>query len=278
MLLRTIPEMIAARDGSLRPLGLVPTMGALHNGHLSLVRKALSDNKTVVVSIFINPTQFESESDLNSYPSDIARDISLLRQEGVGQIFMPEMQDIYPEGFDTSVDTGDIATRLEGKLRPGHFKGVSTVVTKLFNIVRPNKSYFGQKDAQQVQVIRRLNQDLNMGVELVVMPTIRESDGLAMSSRNSRLDPIERETAPIIYKALMSGLEMHMANIRDASSIRQSIEAHVRSAPMLKIDYISIADATTLEEVDYIDRQALLSIAVSIGHTRLIDNVMLEVT
>ena len=194
-LIHTVAEMSAAQREVPRPLGLVPTMGALHEGHLSLVRRAREENSTAAASIFVNPTQFGPQEDYGSYPRDLDRDLAMLEECGIDLVFLPQPEDMYPPGFDTWVDVDRTASRLEGEARPGHFRGVATVVTKLFTIVRPDRAYFGQKDAQQAQVIRRLNTDLNLGVDPVIMPTVRESDGLAMSSRNAYLNPQEREAA-----------------------------------------------------------------------------------
>ena len=201
--------MATARTAAERPLGLVPTMGALHEGHLSLVRRARSENATLVVTIFVNPTQFAPNEDLAAYPRDLDRDIALLEQEGADLVFLPSPEEIYPDGFDTWVSVDRTSAPLEGESRPGHFRGVATVVCKLFNIVRPDGAYFGQKDAQQLQVIRRMNADLNLGVELTAMPTVREPDGLAMSSRNAHLNPAERRAAPVLYNSLRAARELY---------------------------------------------------------------------
>ena len=223
--------MTAAQREVARPLGLVPTMGALHEGHLSLVHRAREENATAAASIFVNPTQFGPNEDYRSYPRDLDRDLALLEERGVDLVFLPEPDDMYPAGFDTWVDVDRIASRLEGESRPGHFRGVATVVTKLFTIVRPDRAYFGQKDAQQAQVIRRINADLNLGVEPVVMPTVREADGLAMSSRNAYLNPQEREAALVLYRSLCLAREMYNNGVASASRIRDAMtRAHPRRA------------------------------------------------
>ena len=274
-LINTVADMVAIRKGVQRPFGLVPTMGALHQGHLSLVRKARENNDTVAVSIFVNPTQFGPNEDLKKYPRDLERDLTLLRECDVDLVFVPQPKDIYPEGFDTWVEVGRIASRLEGGARPGHFKGVATVVTKLFNIVRPDKAYFGQKDAQQVLVIRRMNADLNLDVELQVLPTVREPDGLAMSSRNVYLDSDERQAALVLYKSLCQAQEMYRHGEKNAGKIRGVIDGILQTEPLARPDYVSIANTDTLEELDTIQGPALVSLAVRIGRTRLIDNVVL---
>lgn len=256
-----------------RILGLVPTMGALHEGHLSLVRRARVENETVVASIFVNPKQFGPSEDFTLYPRDRNHDLLLLEDEGVDLVFAPTVEDIYPSNFDTSIDVGRIATRLEGEHRPGHFLGVAIVVCKLLSIVRPDRVYFGRKDAQQSLVIKRLNTDLNLGSEIVVCPTIREPDGLALSTRNQYLDPAERRAATVLSNslALARGL-----NTPDANEIRLRMRQLIESEPLAAVDYVSVADVETLDELDQIDRPALVSLAVRIGNIRLIDNILLN--
>ncbi len=267
--------MTAAQREVARPLGLVPTMGALHEGHLSLVHRAREENATAAASIFVNPTQFGPNEDYRSYPRDLDRDLALLEECGVDLVFLPEPDDMYPAGFDTWVDVDRIASRLEGESRPGHFRGVATVVTKLFTIVRPDRAYFGQKDAQQAQVIRRINADLNLGVEPVVMPTVREADGLAMSSRNAYLNPQEREAALVLYRSLCLAREMYNNGVASASRIRDAIRELIHAEPLAQPEYVSIANHETLEELDTVQTPALVSLAVRIGRARLIDNVVL---
>ncbi len=256
-----------------RPLGLVPTMGALHEGHLSLVRRAGIESSTLVASIFVNPKQFGPSEDFSTYPRDTDRDLSMLEDAGVDLVFAPTVDEMYPNGFDTSIEVGDIGKRLEGEHRRGHFAGVATVVCKLLTIVRPDQAYFGQKDAQQGLVIKRLNADLNLGAEIVICPIVREVDGLALSSRNRYLNPAEREAASILYRSLKLAEDL---GTFDANEIRGRMRELIASEPLATIDYVSVADAETLDELDRIDRPALMSLAVRIGKTRLIDNVVLS--
>ena len=274
-LIHTVAEMSEAQREVARPLGLVPTMGALHEGHLSLVRRARDENSTAAASIFVNPTQFGPQEDYRSYPRDLDRDLALLEECGVDLVFLPEPEDMYPAGFDTWVDLDRIASRLEGESRPGHFRGVATVVTKLFTIIRPDRAYFGQKDAQQAQVIRRLNTDLNLGVDPVIMPTVREADGLAMSSRNAYLNPQEREAALVLSRSLRLAQDKHNDGITSASRIRDAMRELIQAEPLAQIDYVSIADHDTLEELETVQTPALVSLAVRIGRARLIDNAVL---
>jgi pantoate--beta-alanine ligase len=256
-----------------RPLGLVPTMGALHEGHLSLVRRARAENETVAASIFVNPTQFGPAEDFSTYPRDTDRDLSMMEEAGVDLVFAPTLNEMYPDGFDTSIDVGGIARRLEGEHRPGHFLGVATVVCKLLTIVRPDRAYFGQKDAQQSLVIKRLNADLNLGAEIVVCPIVREPDGLALSSRNQYLDPDERRAATVLSRSLKLAEDLGTV---DADEVRLRMRELIESEPLATVDYVSVADAETLDELDRIDRPALVSLAVRIGKTRLIDNALLN--
>ena len=273
----TSQEMAQACRDVLRPLGLVPTMGALHKGHLALVRRARQENETLSVSIFVNPSQFGSREDLSSYPRDLDRDLDLLRREGADLVFAPPPEEVYPPGFDTWVNVGGMSDMLEGAHRPGHFRGVGTVVTKLFNLVHPDRAYFGQKDGQQVAVIRKLIRDLNIGLELVVVPTVRETDGLAYSSRNLRLTPDQRRAAPVVYQAISHGKELWQSGIADAGSLREQVRRVLEEEPLIEdIDYVSVADAETVEELEKAMAGAMLSVAVRLGQTRLIDNVILE--
>jgi pantoate--beta-alanine ligase len=260
-----------------RPLGLVPTMGALHEGHLSLVRRARQENDTLAVSIFVNPAQFSVEEDLSQYPRDLTRDLDLLRREGVDLVFVPPPEDVYPPGFDTWVNVGGMAEKLEGAHRPGHFRGVATVVTKLFNLARPDRAYFGQKDGQQVALLRKLVRDLDLGLELVVVPTLREADGLALSSRHVHLTAEQRRAAPVIYRAIGRAEKMWRAGERDAGSLRRQVRQVLEAEALIEeIDYVSVADAETMEELEVVSAKAMLSVAVRLGRTRLIDNVILE--
>jgi pantoate--beta-alanine ligase len=257
-------------------VGLVPTMGYLHEGHLSLVRAARQENAAVAVSIFVNPAQFGPNEDLARYPRDEARDLKLLDAEGVDAVFAPDAEEIYPAGFSTFVEVEGLTQRLEGASRPTHFRGVTTVVAKLLAIVQPDRAYFGQKDAQQLAVVRRVVRDLNMPVEIVAMPTVRESDGLAMSSRNAYLTPEQRTAACVLALSLSLAERMYDDAERDASRVRQAMADCIGREPLAEIDYLSIADAETLEELDVIDRTALVSLAVRFGTTRLIDNTVLR--
>ena len=261
----------AARDE--RPLGLVPTMGALHAGHHSLLDRARSDNSTVAGSIFVNPAQFGTTEDFSEYPRDRARDLAMMEETGVDLLFTPSVEEMYPEGFDTSIDVGRIAKRLEGEHRPGHFLGVATVVCKLLTIARPDRAYFGQKDAQQSLVIKRLNVDLNLGAQIVVCPTIREADGLALSSRNKYLGQKEREAATVLYRLLQLAEDLGTS---DAREIRRRMHDLIDTEPLATADYVSVADAETLEELDVVDRLALVSLAAYFGETRLIDNILIH--
>ena len=260
-----------------RPLGLVPTMGALHEGHLSLVRKARAENDTVAATIFVNPTQFAVTEDLGEYPRSRDQDLDLLRREGVDLVFVPSEDEVYTPGFTSWVDLPGMGDRLEGAHRPGHFRGVATVVTKLLSMVRPDRAYFGQKDGQQAAIIRRLNLDLNLGAEIIVCPTVRESDGLALSSRNSYLDPAQRSAAPVVYRALWAAQSIWTAGIDDAERLRAEVRNAIEEEPLVEeVYYVSVADADSLEELDQARRNAMVSTAVRIGRTRLIDNVILE--
>jgi len=272
--LKTIDEMKELRPGLAEPVGFVPTMGYLHQGHLALVRQARAENVSVVVSIFVNPTQFGPQEDFARYPRDPQRDLALLDKEGTDIVFMPSADEMYPKNFNSWVEVGKVAERLEGAARPGHFRGVATVVAKLFNIVQPDRAYFGQKDAQQLIVIRKMTRDLDMNLEIVAVPTVREPDGLAMSSRNTYLNPEERKQAIVLYQALTLAQKLYSEGERGAEAIRQQMTALIQKQPLAKIDYISIADAETLDELDTVKPPALVSLAVRIGRTRLIDNVV----
>jgi pantoate--beta-alanine ligase len=256
-------------------LGLVPTMGYLHDGHLDLVRQARADCGAVAVSIFVNPTQFSPREDLSRYPRDLERDLRLLEQEYVDLVFAPSVAEMYPPRFATVVNVQQVTETLEGAARPGHFQGVATVVCKLFNIVQPSRAYFGQKDAQQIVVVRQMVRDLDMPVEIVVVPTKREPDGLAMSSRNVYLSPQERQAAPALYRALTAARERYLAGERSAEALRQAIRQVLDAEPLVHAEYVSVADRDTLRELDDLDAHgALLSMAVRIGATRLIDNLI----
>ena len=269
----TVDGFRAACATAKRPLGLVPTMGALHAGHRSLLDRARSDNSTLAATIFVNPTQFGPSEDFSEYPRDRERDLAIMDDAGVDLLFTPSVEEMYPEGFDTSVDVGRVAERLEGEHRPGHFLGVATVVCKLLSIARPDRTYFGQKDVQQSLVIKRLNSDLNLGAKIVVCPTIREPDGLALSSRNEYLSPAERKAATVLYRSLKLAEDLGTS---DANEIRRRMHNLIDDEPLAVADYVSVADAETLEELDVVDRPALVSLAVNIGETRLIDNILIH--
>jgi pantoate--beta-alanine ligase len=272
----TVAEMTAARDAAAGTVGLVPTMGFLHEGHLSLVRRARADCDTVAVSIFVNPEQFGPGEDLDRYPRDEKRDLALLRTEGTDIVFMPPAEEVYPPGFDDWVEVrGPITERLEGEHRPGHFRGVATVVARLFRIVRPDLAYFGDKDAQQLRVIRCLTHDLGLPVDVVGLPIVREPDGLAMSSRNAYLSSDDRARALSLSRALREAKRAFGAGERHAGVIRDAAR-HTLEAAGVGVDYVSVADEATLEEIETIDRPALLLLAARVGATRLIDNTLLS--
>jgi len=274
--INTIAEMKEARRRLRGTVGFVPTMGYLHDGHLELVRVARAENRNVVVSIFVNPTQFGPKEDYASYPRDIKRDLAMLKKEGVGIVFMPGAEEMYPSRCSTWVDVEKVTERLEGAVRPGHFRGVATVVAKLFNIVEPTRAYFGQKDAQQLVVIKKMVADLNMNLEVIAVPTVREPDGLAMSSRNVYLNPEERKSALVLYKALTLAQKLRNKGETNADRIRKEMTSLIQKEPRAaRIDYVSIADTETLEELTRIDRPAVVSLAVKIGKPRLIDNIVL---
>lgn len=250
-------------------------MGFLHEGHMSLVRRARAENATVAVSIFVNPTQFGPNEDFESYPRDMDADLALLERAHVDLVFTPSVQEMYAPGFDTAVKVGNIGSCLEGEHRAGHFDGVATVVCKLLTIARPDRAYFGQKDAQQCLVVKRLNADLNLGADIVVCPTVRDADGLALSSRNVYLSAAERRAALSLRAALALAADMRRDGASDAALIRARMRHLIERQPLASIDYISIADTQNLTELERIDDAALVSLAVRIGKTRLIDNMIL---
>ncbi len=274
--IKTIADFRELRRQLSRSVGLVPTMGYLHEGHLVLVKRARTENSTVVVSIFVNPTQFAPSEDFSTYPRDMGRDLKLLEREKTDIVFAPSCEEMYPSEYSSWVDVERVTERLEGAHRQGHFRGVATVVAKLFNIVQPTRAYFGQKDAQQAVVIKRMVTDLNMNLEIVAVPTVRESDGLAMSSRNIYLNPEERQAAAVLFKALSLAKQLWQDREKDADTIRHQMTSLIRKEPLAQIDYVSIADTETLEELKLIDHPALASLAIKIGKTRLIDNILLE--
>ncbi len=260
-----------------RPVGFVPTMGYLHEGHLSLARAARQACASVVVSIFVNPSQFGPNEDFSRYPRDLERDQRFLSEVPVDIIWTPDNLTMYPEDYQTWISVEKVAAPLEGKMRPGHFRGVATIVAKLFNCVQPDRVYFGQKDAQQVRVIQQMIRDLNFPLDMIVCPTARESDGLAMSSRNVYLNAEERKAAPVLYRALQNARRRFDEGERNADILRKQIETEIQTEPLASIQYVSIADADTLEELRVIKKDALISLAVFFGKTRLIDNIRLEI-
>ncbi len=271
-----VKEYVKAKKAQGKSIGLVPTMGALHEGHLSLMKGARRECDVVIASIFVNPTQFGPGEDYDEYPRILERDADLAEGVGVDAIFAPSADEMYPHGYSTYVTVEGITEKLCGKARPGHFRGVTTVVSKLFNIVRPDKAYFGQKDAQQFAVIKRMVEDLNMDIEVVPMPIIREADGVAKSSRNSYLNPQERNAAPILHRALMLADEMIEAGQRDAAKIIEAMEELIKGEPLASIDYVSIVDGDTLEDLHALKGKVLVALAVKIGPARLIDNIIRE--
>ena len=277
-IIKTISEM---RDYSreLRQagetIGFAPTMGYLHEGHISLFEAAKSQNTKAVVSIFVNPAQFGPAEDLSTYPRDIEGDLKKCEMASVDAVFIPEAREMYPDAYSTYVDVSGVAAVMEGARRPGHFRGVTTVVAKLFNIVMPDRAYFGQKDYQQTVVVRRMAQDLNMSTEIVVLPTVREPDGLAMSSRNAYLSPKERAAALTIYRALSSARNLYDAGERNADALINKIRETVKDEPLVDLEYAEAADAETLSPLGEIDGKAVLAVAARVGKTRLIDNVLL---
>lgn len=257
-------------------VGLVPTMGFLHEGHKSLIDRAVAENDKVVVSVFVNPMQFGPKEDLASYPRDLDRDAALCEDAGAALIFHPQPSEMYHDDFSSFVDMSTLTGGLCGKTRPIHFRGVCTVVSKLFNIVVPDKAYFGQKDAQQLAVIRHMVRDLNFGIEIVGCPIIREEDGLAKSSRNTYLNEKERQAALVLSRSLKEGKALMDAGEKDTAKIRKVITDMIEKEPLAKIDYVEVVDWNTLESVDKVDGPVLTAIAVCIGKTRLIDNFIVE--
>ncbi len=272
---QTISDLRQIRHILPSPVGLVPTMGFLHEGHLSLVKRACQDCASVLTSIFVNPTQFGPQEDLDAYPRDIPRDLRLLDELGVDVVWIPESKEMYTPDFQTWVTVEHLPRPLEGKMRPGHFRGVTTVVAKLFNAVQPDIAYFGQKDAQQVIVIRRMVEDLNFPIEIIVCPIIREPDGLAMSSRNSYLNQDERQAATVLFRSLSAAEEAYNQGISDADQLRDIMTKTIMTEPLADLQYASCANPETLEELSGSIARALLSLAVKIGKTRLIDNFVI---
>lgn len=271
----SIEELRTACAQLPKPVGLVPTMGYLHEGHLSLVRAARAECASVVVSIYVNPTQFGPNEDFAAYPRDLERDLSLLKPLQVDLVWTPTNEILYPSGFQTWVTVEEVSQPLEGSFRPGHFRGVATVVAKLFNSVQPQKAYFGQKDAQQVVVIRQMTRDLNFPIEIVVCPIVREADGLALSSRNTYLNPEQRQAASVLSRALQAARQDFVSGERSAEKLRQRMMAILNQEPLARVQYVSCAHPDSLQELDVITERALLSMAVYVGKTRLIDNILL---
>jgi pantoate--beta-alanine ligase len=273
--LRTRAELRTALAAAPHPIGLVTTMGWLHEGHRSLMARARADSATTVVTIFVNPRQFGDAADFSQYPRNEARDIAIIESEEVDFVWAPPVDEVYVPGFDTTVTVGAVAGPLEGAARPGHFAGVATVVAILFSLVRADRAYFGQKDAQQVMVIRRMALDLAIGTEVVACPTVREPDGLALSSRNVHLRGEERAAAGSLHRALVAARERWTAGERSGDALRGAMAAVLDEEPLAEVEYVSVADPTTLAELDHVDGPALLSLAVRFGTTRLIDNDLL---
>ena len=273
--LRTREELRTALAGAPRPVGLVPTMGWLHAGHRSLMARARADNATTVVTIFVNPRQFGDAADFGRYPRNEERDLAICSAEGVDIVWAPPVDEVYVPGFDTVVTVGAVADPLEGAARPGHFAGVATVVAILFSLVGAERAYFGQKDAQQVMVIRRMALDLAIGTDVVACPTVREPDGLALSSRNVHLSPEERVAAAVLRRALVAARDRWAHGERSGEALRATMREALATEPLAQTDYVSVADAVTLAELGRVDGPAVLSLAVRFGTTRLIDNELL---
>ena len=270
--LRTRAELRAALAGTPRPVGLVPTMGWLHDGHRALMARARGDDATTVVTIFVNPRQFNEAADYQRYPRNEAGDLEACSEAGVDLVWAPSVDEVYPPAFDTQVSVGAVAAPLEGAARPGHFDGVATVVAILFALVGAEHAYFGQKDAQQVMVIRQMARDLALPTEVIACPTVREADGLALSSRNVHLSAPERAAAPIIHRALVAARDRWAAGERSGDALRGVLRAVLATEPLIETDYVSCADGRTLRELDTVAGKALLSVAARVGATRLIDN------
>jgi pantoate--beta-alanine ligase len=275
-ILRTRAELRKELAAVERPLGLVPTMGWLHEGHRSLMRQARAENATAIATIFVNPRQFNEAADYRRYPRNEARDLAICEEEGLDLVFAPGVDEVYLPGFDTTVSVGSVARPLEGAARPGHFDGVATVVAILFNLVGAERAYFGQKDAQQVMVIRQMARDLAIPTEVIACPTVREPDGLALSSRNVHLTPEQRAAAPVLRRALIAGRAKGERGERSAEAIRDAMRAELATEPLAAPHYVSVADGTTLAELEQVVGPALLSLAVRFGETRLIDNEPLD--
>ncbi|MGM0380049.1 MAG: pantoate--beta-alanine ligase [Bacillota bacterium] len=276
--IKNIREVLYKKRFEKKSIGYVPTMGYLHEGHLSLIKEARKENDIVVVSIFVNPTQFGPNEDLESYPRDLDKDASLCEKEGVDYIFNPSVDEMYDKDYDTYVEVeSDITNKLCGKSRDGHFKGVTSVVSKLFNIINPDNAYFGKKDYQQLVVIKKMVRDLNFNINVVGCPIVREEDGLAMSSRNTYLTKEQRKDALVLNKSLKQAEKLILDGERNKEVIREKIIKNIEKIDYAKIDYVNILDAKNLDEVDKIDRNVVIALAVTIGKPRLIDNIIVEV-
>ena len=273
--IRSLVKEIEATKRQGKTIGFVPTMGCLHDGHLSLIRKARRDADCVVVSIFVNPTQFGPNEDLKKYPRDIKRDLGLLRASGVDIVFTPGIKSLYPDKFSTYVDVEDLTNGLCGASRPGHFRGVTTIVVKLFNIIKPDIAYFGQKDAQQAILIKKMVHDLNMDIKIKIIPIVREKDGLAMSSRNKYLSSQERKKALSLNRSLESAKDLYKKGERDSYKIIKKMQGMIPQNNGTKIDYIDVVDIEDLKPVKRISGKTLVALAVKVGKTRLIDNTIL---
>ena len=271
--LRSRAELRAAVAAADRPLGLVPTMGALHDGHRALIERASRESATSLVTIFVNPKQFNNAADLAAYPRDEDRDLAIAETAGADLAWVPPLDEVYAPGFDTIVRVGALGSKLEGEHRPGHFDGVATVVTILLTLAGADRAYFGQKDAQQLLVVRRLARDLGISTEIVACTTVRDPDGLAISSRNVRLTPEQRAAAPVLYRALRAAEARWTAGERSANALRATMRDTLTSEPLADPEYVSVADAATLDELDAVSGPALLSMAVRFGDIRLIDNI-----
>ena len=276
LVVKSITELRKARQMLTSPLGLVPTMGYLHDGHMSLVTRAFQECKAVVATIFVNPAQFGPGEDFEKYPRNEERDLQMLEAANVDLVFMPDSNVMYPEGFDSWVQVGRLTEVLEGEYRPGHFTGVATVVLKLFNQVLPDYAYFGEKDAQQVRVIKRMVEDLDVPTQVVSVPTVREEDGLAISSRNVYLSPQERKSAACIYEGLFAVQQTFQSGVRDVATLTKVFRSRVELEKLAKLEYISLADDKTLRELVQVEGPAVVSTAVRFGSTRLIDNIVLD--
>jgi pantoate--beta-alanine ligase len=274
---REMREFIAAKRREGKSIGLVPTMGALHEGHLTLMRTAKAKCDVVVASVFVNPTQFGPNEDLDSYPRDLAGDAAKAETAGVEAIFHPQPSEMYPAGYATYVNVEGITDKLCGKSRPGHFRGVATVVSKLFNIVQPDTAFFGQKDAQQVAVLERMVRDLNMPITIEIVPIVREADGLALSSRNTYLSKEERQAALVLSRSLGLASEAVEHGERQTATLKDLVETHIKSEPLANIEYVEAYSYPDLAEIKEIQGQAILAVAVRFGTTRLIDNVIFKI-